>query len=486
MDAGLDKANAWNPAAIKSEKDTFVLDLKANQYYVLKVTLNGTWEGENNIKGYNELTEKADGLDDVSDDHNIGFKLSEAGKVQVIYTIKDNKTIFKLEGKFATGTTPVDPGETVTVYFVNTEDWKTVKAYVWKGETGYKTWPGEAMTKTEDKVNGKDLYSYSFPKEYDKVIFNDGGDNQTADLTWDKDKPYYSDGKWYATKEDIPVPAAPAKFYITGDSALVVDAGLDKANAWNPAAIKSEKDTFELELKADQYYVLKVTLNGTWEGENNIKGYNELTEKADGLDDVSDDHNIGFKLSEAGKVQVIYTIKDNKTIFKLEGKFATGTTPVDPGETVTVYFVNSVNWETINAYVWFGDGDSYKAWPGEAVTKEATPSGAAKRVVANLQGYDIYSYKFPAKYVNIIFNNGSEQTADLTWEADKPYFVPADKNTDGKYEGTWYTKEEITGDIGTDLDAIKAGNQATKIFLNGQLFIIRGTQTYTVMGQTVR
>ena len=121
--------------------------------------MNGTWEGENNVKGYNELTEKTEGLDDVSNDHNIGFKLSEAGKVQVIYTTdKDNKTIFKLVGKFV----------------------------------------------TEGSGSGDD-----------------------------------------------PQPAA-AKFYITGDSALVVDAGLEKAQAWNPAAIKSETDTFELSLMADQ------------------------------------------------------------------------------------------------------------------------------------------------------------------------------------------------------------------------------------------
>ena len=457
VDAGLDKAKAWNPAAIKSETDTFELSLKADQYYVLKVTLNGTWEGENNVKGYNELTEKTEGLDDVSNDHNIGFKLSEAGKVQVIYTTdKDNKTIFKLVGKFV----------------------------------------------TEGSGSGDD-----------------------------------------------PQPGA-AKFYITGDSALVVDAGLEKAKAWNADAIKSEVDTFELSLKADQYYVLKVTLNGTWEGENNVKGYNELTEKTEGLDDVSNDHNIGFKLSEAGKVQVIYTTdKDNKTIFKLAGKFVTegsgsgddpqpgtkyfmknnwnggaewswkemtaaenntfklekvvfGGTGVNyntaesdegaewvavdafagdeigaldtvtfvldlaaekkvkaillgkynegqgggddpqPGENVTVYFVNNVNWEAVNAYVWVGEGDAYKQWPGEALTKETAQAGVAKREAEQYQGYDIYSYTFPSKYVNIIFNNGSVQTVDLTWNTVKPYFYP-DGAEGSKVKGTWYAKEEI-------------------------------------------
>ena len=214
-DAGAPGAS-WNPAAIKSETDTFTLkNLKAGQEYILKLTLNGTWEGENNIKGYNELTEKTPGLKDISNDHNIGFKLNEAGDVQVIY--KDGETpVFKLVGNF--------------------------------------------------------------------------------------------------------VVEIPAKFYITGDSAFVTDAGAP-GNAWNPAAIKSETDTFTLKnLKAGQEYILKLTLNGTWVGENNVKGYNELTEKTPGLKDISNDHNIGFKLNEAGDVQVIY--KDGETpVFKLVGNF---------------------------------------------------------------------------------------------------------------------------------------------------------------------
>ena len=211
-DAGAPGAS-WNPAAIKSETDTFTLkNLKAGQEYILKLTLKGTWEGENNIKGYNELTEKTPGLKDIGNDHNIGFKLNEAGDVQVIY----NATTFKLVGDF--------------------------------------------------------------------------------------------------------VVEIPAKFYITGDSALVTDAGAP-GKAWNPDAIKSETDTFTLKnLKAGQEYILKLTLKGTWEGENNIKGYNELTEKTPGLKDIGNDHNIGFKLNEAGNVQVIY--KDGETpVFKLVGNF---------------------------------------------------------------------------------------------------------------------------------------------------------------------
>lgn len=67
---------------------------------------------------------------------------------------------------------------------------------------------------------------------------------------------------------------------------------------------------------------------------------------------------------------------------------------------MTVYFVNSKDWTTVNAYVW---GDSEKvSWPGEAMT-----------LVGSYEGKDVYSYTFPNSYVNIIFNNGSEQTVDI-------------------------------------------------------------------------
>ena len=325
------------------------------------------------------------------------------------------------------------------------------------------------MTKTEDKVNGKDLYSYSFPKDYDKVIFNDGGDNQTADLTWDKDKPYYSDGKWYATKEDIPVPAAPAKFYITGDSALIVDAGLDKANAWNPAAIKSEKDTFELELKADQYYVLKVTLNGTWEGENNIKGYNELTEKAEGLDDVSDDHNIGFKLKDAGKVQVIYFVKDNKTTFQLSGNFVTKAEPI-PTVADGFYLMGTMNgWKADENYLFVPN----ETTEGEYMLSVTLTEGDELKVAKVMNGVAMTWY--PAEGANFVVS--------ATHAGKKVIYFREQYNADwADFGGYIY----IANDIAEGIHDTTAEQPAVKVIINNCLLIRRGTRTYTVAGELVR
>ena len=279
-------------------------------------------------------------------------------------------------------------------------------------------------------INEYDVYAYTFPAKYVNIIFNYEG-AQTADLVWDAEKPYYYDGKWYA-KADIPAGGeepivVPAKFYVTGNAALV---GEEKQ--WKADAVKSESDTLVLDLAAGNF-MMKLTLNGTWEGENNVKGYDALTEKAAGLvrGEGENEDNICFELKEAGLVQVIYTAE----MFKLLGNFYVA--PVEPVDSMTVYYLNKAAWENVNAFVWTeGELGAYKDWPGEAAKKEAE----------KINDIDVYAYTFPISYVNIIFNNGSAQTADLKWDADKPYFVPGEKNAEGKYEGTWYAKADIPAD----------------------------------------
>ena len=114
-----------------------------------------------------------------------------------------------------------------------------------------------------------------------------------------------------------------------------------------------------------------------------------------------------------------------------------GDTPVDPtpdpeqGTNETVYFVNNLGWGTINAYAWTPENAT---WPGVAATLEAE----------QIAGYDVYSYTAPAgTYANVIFNDGTNQTADLVWTAGKYYVTDA-----------WYTKEEaialLSGDTPVD------------------------------------
>ena len=63
-----------------------------------------------------------------------------------------------------------------------------------------------------------------------------------------------------------------------------------------------------------------------------------------------------------------------------------------------VYFTNTANWSTVNAYYWPKGGSGPVAWPGTAMTDE---------------GGGVFSINVPAGNNCIIFNNGGTQTDDL-------------------------------------------------------------------------
>ncbi len=67
---------------------------------------------------------------------------------------------------------------------------------------------------------------------------------------------------------------------------------------------------------------------------------------------------------------------------------------------ITVYFRNTANWSTVNAYYWSSATNSGPlTWPGTAMTND---------------GEGIFSIKVPAGNNMIIFNNGGTQTKDLS------------------------------------------------------------------------
>ena len=120
-----------------------------------------------------------------------------------------------------------------------------------------------------------------------------------------------------------------AKFYITGNAALV---GQDKE--WNPGAIPSMEDSKVLSLEAGSY-MMKLTMNGTWEGENNVKGYDALTgEIPAGVTRGEDENNdnICFTLAEAGDVTITYTAES----FTIAGNFYVAPTPEPEAPTAAV------------------------------------------------------------------------------------------------------------------------------------------------------
>ena len=338
VDAGLAKDQAWNAAAIKSMEVSYKLNLKANVDYKLKVTLDGTWT-DGMSKGFSALTTTADGLAADGDD-NICFKLNTAGEVNVHY----DGEFFFLNGDFY-----VAPAPEKKYYLKN--NWDGAADWTWKemtklddgtymlaevvfGGTGLdlntsESEEGKTWIAAEDITTFDAAYEPATLGALDTVVFffdpeavnqYTGENGMTAQII----------GKY------IPVPEP--KFYITGDSALVVDAGLAKDQAWNAAAIKSMEVSYKLNLKANVDYKLKVTLDGTWT-DGMSKGFSALTTTADGLAADGDD-NICFKLNTAGEVNVHY----DGEFFFLNGDFYVA--PVE----VKYYLKN--NWDGAADWTW--------------------------------------------------------------------------------------------------------------------------------------
>ena len=138
------------------------------------------------------------------------FKYAQVFEAEKTYDVvgavavyNDAVQVYFISAEEAT-VTPTD----VTLYFVNSAEWENVYAYVWTLGGSIVSWPGEAMTKTSEKVHGKDVYSYTFPADNDSIIFNNGAGVQTSndEAEYDLSKPYFNfaDLTWYASLADIP------------------------------------------------------------------------------------------------------------------------------------------------------------------------------------------------------------------------------------------------------------------------------------------
>ncbi len=123
-------------------------------------------------------------------------------------------------------------------------------------------------------------------------------------------------------------------------------------------------------------------------------------------------------------------------------------TPTLSGDTKTIYFDNSTKgWSKVNAYYWSASNTSMSTWPGTAMTK--------------VEG-DIYSVKVPVEASSIIFNDGTNQTDDLS--------VPSDSKN--MYNGSaWSVYATDDGeDDGEDDGGEASGDKMTIYFQNNWLW----------------
>lgn len=95
--------------------------------------------------------------------------------------------------------------ENITYYYVNALDWQTVYAYAW--DPVIANWPGEEATlQLGVDVDGHNIWAYTMPSNRRYIVFNDGtsgAGHQTDDLAVEDGKPFFYNGTWYASLDEI-------------------------------------------------------------------------------------------------------------------------------------------------------------------------------------------------------------------------------------------------------------------------------------------
>ena len=293
--------------------------------------------------------------------------------------------------------TPAEVSDKVVLYYYNSKGWNVVYAYAWSGEGNAAVnylgeWPGAAMESTD--VEGWLVIEVSAKAQ--KIIFNDNGENKTYDLELNFDTPYFFEGEWY---EEMPSnePDFEYAVLVNGDLA----AKLEKNEKFEP------KDGYVVEYMAtgikegkvqpgDAVIVTLVDKNGN-EYDLPETMWNYTTEARETFEIKEGTYELYLKLTEgdAYLVDVCFT-------------------PAEVSDKVVLYYYNSKGWNVVYAYAWSGEGNAAVNYLGEWA---GTQMSAAEDL-----GEGWFCVEVDAAATNVIFNDGSDQTSDLTIDADTPYY----------------------------------------------------------------
>ena len=306
------------------------------------------------------------------------------------------------DGKYTvtavTPTTGTETGDPISVYLKKSSvpsTWGTVKYYAWDkdGNTLLGSWSGTAVG--TETVSGNEYYVYTFPETVTmvNVIFNDGS-NQTVDVMGVTSTVYYelngtTDGK-YKVKEITVVPEDGISVYLKKSS----------VSSWSTVNYYAWDDSGN-------------QLLGAWPGTAMTK-----TTTVGGVD------------------YYVYTFPEDVTKFNIIFNNGSGQTDDIKNITETSYF--SVNsdfsyemsqsaisiylekssasaWSTVNYYAWVSDTEQLLgAWPGTQITETV--------MAENGKEYYCYTFDPLVKTLNIIFNDGTNQTVDITGVTESTFY----------------------------------------------------------------
>lgn len=261
-----------------------------------------------------------------------------------------------------------------TVYYKNTNNWSTVNAYYWSDSNkSMMSWPGTVMNNEGDGV-----YSIEVPEDAQYIIFNNGSE-QTDDLTLQGADKIYNNGSWsdYVAEEPTPEPDPeptpdPVEgniFYKNTNNWSTVKAyywsdANTKMTSWPGVEMdKIDGNIYGTTIPTDAQYIIFTNGSGSQTDDLTLPGLYKLYDNGNWSD-------YGTEIEDP--------------------------TPVEN----YIYYKNTNNWSTVNAYYWSDLNTQMTSWPGETMTN---------------MGDKVYCIEIPSDAQYIIFTNGSgSQTSDIT------------------------------------------------------------------------
>lgn len=318
-----------------------------------------------------------------------------------------------------------------TVYFVNNKEWSTVNAYAWnKPNDTNNGWPGVAATKTEEKVAGFDVYSFTaIEGQYTNVIFNTDG-SQTEDLVWTAGKYYWmgADKDFAgATKEEVESTLAtpiPDVWTIVGAETLM---GVH----WDLNASANN-----MQLQQDGSYILTRDDISLAKGDYEYKAVKDHSYNVA----IPQDGNQKLTIETAGIYDITFTLKDSKlttvaTLVKAEviiptvfvagknlNKWSTTANELILSKdslTASATIALKEGTDSIKMVVggnWLGNnGTMTRENDGQAWTFKADDGNCA--IVADIAGNYVFTWNFDKNQLTVTYPELPTPTYDVTTTA---------------------------------------------------------------------
>ncbi len=374
---------------------------------------------------------------------------SESSSYVVPSTETGEKTIyFRPTGNSAWANTYlyVEPNAVETkIYLINSKSWTTVNAYAWtEGGAEDAKWPGSAMTKTSEKINGYDVYSATYTKAYGSVIFNNGS-SQTADLTL-KAGQYYdlATNKWYATAADVPEEETPTTKTVYVGVVEHIKDFVPTLHYWNNSTGLAGDAALVATGETQPYALGSAYWNNVAQNFNIYK--TEIPVEANGMKTYRKDSNDRWAAEEVSSVdgKIILVFEYSGTYHNFTGSY----TPVEDitpsGTYKTVYFLDA----TSNGYITDDDANMF-AYSNAGDKVKMTQSVDTK------SGKTLWSAKIDESATSVTFYRASyyydEDNASTTqwgtWSAGKPTTSIYKATASGT--GSWVADSTATMPSGT-------------------------------------